>query len=70
MAGVPVHVPVLTVSNSPSRVVPVIAGAAVLTGGVAATWAEGAEEADVAPAAFVAVTTARIVEPTSAAPRA
>ena len=63
IVGVPVHVPRSAVSVSPSRVVPEIVGAAVLTGGAAATPAVAADVAGVAPAAFVAVTTTRIVAP-------
>ena len=70
MLGVPVHVPRSAVSVSPSRVVPEIDGDAVLTGGVAATRPVWVEVDVVDPAAFVAVTTTRTVEPTSAVPSA
>ena len=65
MFGVPVHVPRSTVSVPPSRVVPEIVGATVLTGGVAATRAVAAVVAVALPAAFVAVTTTRTVLPAS-----
>src|SRR4051794_37376246 len=70
MVGVPDHVPVPPLRVSPSRAVPESDGLAWLTGGVAATFALAADVADVAPAAFVAVTTTRIVAPTSFGPRA
>ncbi len=63
----PVQVPRVPVSVSPSRAVPEIVGAVVLTGGARATVAVAVVLAGVAPAVFVAVTTARIVLPVSAA---
>ena len=67
MTGVPVHVPsLLIVSVWVSRVVPVTAGSAVFAGSCAPTVPLGAEVALALPPAFVAVTTTRIVLPTSA----
>jgi hypothetical protein len=59
------------VRDCPCCAVPEIVGGAVLTGGVGAGWttAVGAEVALAEPAEFVAVTTTRTVEPTSAEPR-
>ena len=65
IVGVPVHVPVPPVSVWPSVVVPVIAGRTVLSGGVAAITALAALVAGTEPAALLAVTTSRIVAPTS-----
>ena len=67
IGSVPVHVPRVAVSVSPSRAVPEICGAVALTGGAAATVAVGVVAAVVEPAPFVAVTTARRVVPASAA---
>ena len=66
IVGVPVHVPRSAVRVPPSRVVPEIAGAAVLTGGAAATRALAAVVAGVLPAPLAAVTTTRIVSFASA----
>jgi hypothetical protein len=68
IVGVPVHVPVVELSVWPSSGVPLITGRAVLTGGAAATTAVCEVVALALPAAFVPVTTTRIVEPTSAGP--
>jgi hypothetical protein len=69
IGAVPVHVPVAPFRVSPSRAVPAIDGGAVLTGGAALTVVVAAVVAEALPAAFVAVTTARIVRPVSAAVR-
>jgi hypothetical protein len=53
------------VSRSPSRAVPPIAGAAVLTGAPATTTAVSPDVAPADPPPFAAVTTTRIVWPTS-----
>ena len=58
--------PLSTVMVWPSRTVPVIVGAVALTGGVGSTRLAAADVADALPAAFVAVTTARVAVPTSA----
>ncbi len=63
----PVHVPSVADSVSPSVAVPPIVGIAVFTGGVGATSSVAAEDASASPAAFVAVTVTRIVPPTSLA---
>ena len=62
----PVQVPFEATSAWPSPAVPAIVGSAVLTGGAAAMTAVCVLAALVGPAALVAVTTARIVLPTSA----
>jgi hypothetical protein len=67
IVGVPVQVPVVAVRVSPSAAVPLIDGGTVLTGGVAVTTAVCALVVLALPAAFVAVTTMRKVEPTSPA---
>jgi hypothetical protein len=59
---VPVQVPVLAVRVWPCCGVPEIAGRAVLTGGVAVTEEVWSLLADALPAAFVPVTTTRIVD--------
>src|SRR5438094_380107 len=68
ITGVPVHVPSVSVSVSPSVVIPEIAGGAVSAGGIATatTTALGVLAAEVEPTELVAVTTTTIVEPTSA----
>ena len=66
MVGVPVHVPLVAVRAWPSRAVPERAGSAVLAGAAGATSAVTADGVPAEPAAFVAVTTARIRLPTSA----
>jgi len=63
---VPVQAPRSAERVWPSRPVPEIAGAVVFTGAVGAMRAVVAVVAGVLPAAFVAVTTARMVEPASA----
>src|SRR4051812_38931096 len=60
IGSVPVHVPRVAVSVSPSRSVPATCGAVVLTGGAALTVALAAVDTVAAPAAFVAVTDAGI----------
>ena len=66
---VPDHVPGSADSTCPACAVPLIVGSAVLLGatGAGATTAVGSELALLEPALFVAVTTTRIVKPTSAA---
>ena len=59
--GVPVQVPLVVVRVCPTTVVPVTAGATVLTGAVPATEAVELELAETADIALVAVTTQRIV---------
>ena len=67
IGAVPVHVPSLPASVSPSRSVPATDGATVLTGAARGPIsADGGEVCVAAPSAFVAVTTARTVPPTSA----
>src|SRR5712692_8473752 len=62
----PVHVPLLAVSVSPTAAVPEIVGRLLFTGAVAsATTPEPFVPADALPSAFVAVTTASSVWPTS-----
>ena len=61
------HVPVPADSVSPSRGVPEITGAALLSGGRAATVPDGADRTVAAPAPFVAVTRTRRRNPTSSA---
>ena len=61
----PVHVPSSAVSVSPSRVVPLIDGSPVFDGAAAPIVGVGSEPASAEPAAFVAVTSTRIVPPTS-----
>ena len=63
--GVPVQVPVATVSVCPTLAVPVMVGATVFVGGVGTT-AVTTEAAVALPSTFVAVTVTRIVLPTSA----
>jgi hypothetical protein len=63
---VPVHVPSVAVRVWPTSGVPLIAGSAVFTGGAAVTTAVWLLVAARLPPGFVAVTTTRIVEPTSA----
>jgi hypothetical protein len=67
MGCVPVQVPGLAVRVCPSCAVPLIVGGAVLVGGVGGgcTTAVGAEFAVPLPPVFFAVTTTRIVAPTS-----
>ncbi len=67
IVGEPVHVPVVVASVRPSRAVPDTAGTTVFTGGTAVMTALWVVVAGVEPPAFVAVTTPRIVEPTSVA---
>jgi hypothetical protein len=64
---VPVHVPGLAVKVCPSCAVPAIVGEDVFDGGVGGgcTTAVAAEVAVPVPLLFLAVTTTRIVEPTS-----
>jgi hypothetical protein len=66
IVGVPLQAPLSTVSVWPSRTVPVIVGAVPLTGGVGSILALCAAVAVAVPAVFVAVTTTRVVVPTSA----
>ena len=66
IVGVPVQVPVVAESACSSVAVPEIVGSAVLTGGSGTTTAVWVDVALVLAAAFVAVTTTRIVLPTSA----
>src|SRR5215210_6367580 len=69
--GLPVHVPSAAVSVWPSCGMPLIVGGEVLLGaapGAACTIAVATEVALLEPAALLAVTTTRIVMPTSAAP--
>jgi hypothetical protein len=66
MVGVPVQVPVVEVSSWPSFAVPETAGKPELTGGVAAIAAVVLLVAGVEPPLFVAVTTTRILDATSA----
>ena len=63
---VPVHLPSIAVSVAPSSAVPEIDGSAVLTGAAGSTAAVAALVADTVPAMLAAVTTTRIVAPTSA----
>src|SRR4051794_33770057 len=63
--AVPLHVPRVPVSVSPSRALPVTCGGVSSTGGAGATVLVAAVLAAVAPAALRAVTTARIVCPVS-----
>ena len=65
IVGVPDHVPGFAVSCEPTETVPLIDGATESVGGAAATTAVGAEVAVAWPAVFVAVSTTRIVWPTS-----
>jgi len=69
--GDPVHVPGDAVSVEPSCAVPLIVGGDVFAGapGTGATSAVCAEDAVDEPTPFDAVTTTRIVAPTSAVPR-
>jgi hypothetical protein len=66
----PFHTPGLPETVCPSWGLPEIEGGVMFVGGVgaAATTAVAAESAVVEPAAFVAVTRTRSVEPTSEAP--
>jgi hypothetical protein len=64
---VPDQVPTAALSVWPSWTVPEIVGGDVFAGGMAATTAVCTDVAPAAPPAFDAVTTTRIVEPTSAA---
>lgn len=68
----PLQLPGLAVRACPSCVVPAIVGVAVFAGGVGGGWttAVGAEVAVPVPLVFVALTTTRIVEPTSRLVRA
>ncbi len=63
--GLPVHVPALAVSVSPTRLVPLITGTAVFTGADSAdaTDAVCVDVALAVPWLFVPVSTTRIVEP-------
>ena len=66
----PVHTPGSAVSVPPSTPVPVGAGGCVVfTGGAGSVWTVGAETAVSSPAAFAAVTSTRMVWPTSASVR-
>ena len=65
IVALPVQVPVVAVRVCPSVVVPVIAGRTVLAGGSSVITTVAPVVEDVVPATFVAVTTPRIVEPTS-----
>ena len=60
------HVPVEPVSLSPTLAVPVIVGSTVFTGAAEATRAVDVDVALVEPVLLVAVTTTRMVCPTSA----
>ena len=62
----PLQVPSLTLSVSPSTRVPLTTGATVLAGGSGATTVVGAVCAAAMPATFEAVTSARMVESMSA----
>src|SRR5690349_15478454 len=68
IGAVPVHTPGSADNVCPACAVPLIAGNDVLLGatGAGATTSVGSELALLEPALFVAVTTTRIVEPTSA----
>ena len=66
MVGVPVQVPVEAATVAPSAGAPLIAGSTVLAGSVGRTIADAVEPAWADPAALVAVTTTRVVPPTSA----
>jgi hypothetical protein len=66
IVGVPDQDPVAAVSVSPSRSVPDTAGSAVFVGGAAPITPVAADVVVAEPAAFVAVTCARTVAPTSA----
>lgn len=68
MGVVPVQVPVVAVRVCPSWAVPLMVGGELLVGAVGAvvTTAVGAEVATELPLLFVAVTSTRIVKPTSA----
>ena len=71
--GLPLHVPLLVVSVWPWVVVPLIAGSALFVGaarGGAWTAAVCDDVAGVEPPALVAVTTTRMVSPTSLLVRA
>jgi hypothetical protein len=65
LAGVPLHVPVLTLSSCPSTALPEITGRAVFFGGTGATGTVFSEVASVEPAELLAVTMTRIWEPMS-----
>src|SRR6476660_407176 len=65
MVGVPVQVPSATVRVRPSRFVPEMVGSAVLAGAAGLTTAVWAEVTGVVPPELLAVTTTRIVLPTS-----
>ena len=69
--GLPVQVPLVVLRVWPWTVEPLIAGSALLVGALggvaAATTAVGPEVAEPEPPALVAVTTARMVLPTSLA---
>ena len=62
----PVQVPSPAVSVWPSRATPETAGTTVLTGATGSTSVPGTECAVAEPASLEAVTSLRIVEPTSA----
>src|SRR3954454_23002604 len=68
IVGDPVHVPGAAVRLDPSCAVPVIVGATVLAGGdgAAAIGVVASDVAELEPATFEAVTTARIRAPASA----
>ena len=67
IVGEPVQVPFVVVRTWPSRAVPETTGMTVLTGATAVMTALWVVVDAVEPPAFVAVTTPRIVLPTSAA---
>src|SRR4051794_16940290 len=66
IGSVPVHVPGSAVSVSPSRAVPATDGAAVGFGATGSTTPLMLDVAVAEPASFVAVTTTRNCDPTSA----
>ena len=64
--GLPTHVPLFALSVCPSWGVPLIVGREVFVGGAGeVTTVVGTELTEVEPAEFLAVTTERIVWPTS-----
>src|ERR687884_2385544 len=65
IVGVPVHVPTDALSVWPSTAVPEITGGDVFAGGAGVATTVAAELELAEPAAFVAVTATRNVEPTS-----
>ena len=67
LVGLLLHEPLVVVSVWPCVAVPLTAGAAVFAGGSGTTVAVGSELAVPDPSRLLAVTTDRIVWPTSAA---